>query len=1117
MSKRGPTAQQRAAIEARGEILVSASAGSGKTFVMIEKIISLILSGEAEVSSLLAVTFTNLAAEEMKERLKKAVASAVNSETDGARRSFLKAQLSEIGASDICTLHSFCSGVVRRYFYRAGVDANFRIAEEEEAEKLKKRAAEGVFAEQLENGSADFSLLSGLFAGSRGFSKLEALVTEAHARAAESEDFSAFLTGLRAKYTQEGFARLAEEAFEPVRRRARRLVGLARETKEKCDAFALMGVLPEKFSEFCASRILFGEEVLQAENVFACARLVAGAKLPNKPASTRLRENEDREIAALDENFSSFKEEVDGIRKLVAGLGDEGEEFAKFLSSGEVACALANLVSAFDEAYEARKRRAGVLDFSDLERKCLELLRIPEVREEVRSRYDYLFVDEYQDVNPVQEEILSLVAGKNVFMVGDAKQSIYGFRGCSAEFFSRKYARLSKEGRALLLNGNFRSAPGVLAAVNAIFCEAMTEETASVDYRSTSVMQALGGYPEGSGRVRFHFLPEKEAQEKKERDVYSVIEHLGGDPRGENAEGAKIAEIVFSELSKNRFDLATGETVKTQFKDIAVLTRNKTARAERIVDELVRRGIPVTSSAEYNICDYPEVKTMIEILKFIDNAAQDIPLAASLKSAVGGLDDEDLAKIRLYTPDGDFVSACERYGREVSDGLSEKLHKFSAFAEKLRLLAGVRSAAEIMAAVLAETDMQIRLLASPCGEEKLRRVMRLIAESGDLTVPEFLEKLKNGGYRVGFSESGGENAVRVMTMHASKGLEFPVVIVAGMNDRFSAEDMKGDILYDREWGFAMHAYDTETFRSFETLLRSVVKNRLQKKRSEEEMRLLYVALTRAQESLHLIFSSERSFDGEHVAGAACFADFIRFEKFKDLYADAQEGEFSSFAERDLILGAPDEEAAREVRKRYRMPYAHAASLGLPVKTSASELLRERGEPYYPEHELVQSLPAADTETGTAYHAFLELADFSAPPAEACAGALHRLSLQRPDLAARIDENKARSVLSMPVFASLQGFELFREREFLLSLPANEVFGGSAEDEILLQGVIDLMAVKGDRCVILDYKYSSHTKERLSADYALQLKIYAAAARRAGFENAEAYLVNILREEVVRAI
>ena len=136
---------------------------------------------------------------------------------------------------------------------------------------------------------------------------------------------------------------------------------------------------------------------------------------------------------------------------------------------------------------------------------------------------------------------------------------------------------------------------------------------------------------------------------------------------------------------------------------------------------------------------------------------------------------------------------------------------------------------------------------------------------------------------------------------------------------------------------------------------------------------------------------------------------------------------------------------------------------------------------------------------------------------ACAGALHRLSLQRPDLAARIDENKARSVLSMPVFASLQGFELFREREFLLSLPANEVFGGSAEDEILLQGVIDLMAVKGDRCVILDYKYSSHTKERLSADYALQLKIYAAAARRAGFENAEAYLVNILREEVVRAI
>ena len=1117
MSARKPTDEQIAAIEAMGETLVSASAGSGKTFVMIEKIISLILSGKAEVQSLLAVTFTKLAAEEMKGRLKQAVSAQILSETDKERRRFLKEQLNEIGASDISTLHSFCSGIIKRYFYKIGENGNFRVAEESEAQKLKKRAAETVFDGLLEQKDEKFLLLSKIFAGSRGFKKLADTVIEAHSQAAVSGDLVPFLRSVPEKYTEEGFARLSEEYFAPVRARAQRLARAAAREAENAETLAKSGSATQKYAEFCRSREQYAEKIASAD-LFTAARL-AEERLPNKPANTKLKNAQDAEGLVLDERVSAFKTEVDAIKKALSSLESREEEAEKFFASGKVASALADVVEKFDEAYTKLKKRAGLLDFSDLERYCLALLRIDEVREEVRAKYDYLFVDEYQDVNPVQEQILSLIAGENVFMVGDVKQSIYGFRGCSAAFFADKYTKLLESGKALRLNGNFRSAPAVIGAVNTVFSESMTEESCKVNYRKDAKMIASGAYPENSGRVSFHLLPEKEEEEKEERDVYSVIANLGLGKRKQSVEGARIASIIAEELTKTRFDPRSGEYVPVDFKDIAVLTRNKTMKAERIVDELIACGIPVTSSAEYNICDYPEVKTMLDILRYIDNAEQDIPLAAALKSAAGGFSDSELASIRLFSPSATFCRACKEYAEKNNDKISEKLNAFYAFFEKLRLLSSVRSAAEIMAEILSETEMQIGLFSSPCGKEAYDRVMRLIAESKDLGVFDFLEKLKNGGYKVGFSESGGENAVKVMTMHASKGLEFPVVILAGMNDRFSGEDMKGSVLFDGEWGYALCAYDTENYLSQETLLRRFVKTELQKKRAEDEMRLLYVAMTRAEFSLHMVFSAEGNFDPENPADASCFADFIPIDKVSKFFEELKESNLTAFTEHELVLSETDELTKEEILRVYRRPYPFEESLSVPVKTSASALLKERGETFYPEKQLFEEeLPAADKETGIAYHAFLEECMFDAPSDEDAKRALSRLSQRDPECALLVNEEKAKKILSMPVFEKIRGAELFKEREFLLTLPAKELYGGTSEDEVLVQGVIDLMAVKGKECILLDYKYSRMKKEFLLEKYAPQLKLYAAAAERgAGAEKVEAYLVDLLSEEIVRVL
>ena len=1099
MSARRPTAEQQAAIDAAGEVLVSASAGSGKTFVMIEKIISLILSGRADVSSVLAVTFTKAAAAEMKERLRSAIFARIGQEQDEAVRARLKAQLSEIGTADICTLHSFCSNVIRRYFYEADIDGNFRVADDAEAEKLKTRAVSLTFDKLLTEKSEKFALLCRVFAGGRGFGKLADVLQKSYEKAIVRADFKGFLQELPSRYDGAHFARLAEEAFEPAARHARRLKEKCAALERECAPYIEAGTFGDKHAAYLAARQLFADDVLAAGNVFDAAALVRDVKLINKPPNTKLKNAGDAAALELDARLASLKDDVDAVKKSLSAFRTREEEEGAFCASGEVAAALCELISEFSDTYAALKRRAGALDFSDLEHKCLELLNISSVCEEVRGRYTHVFVDEYQDVNPAQERILSLVAGENVFMVGDAKQSIYGFRGCSAGFFAEKYARLAKDGRALTLNGNFRSCKNILDTVNTLFSAAMTEEVGSVDYAATSMMQA-GSAAQAGGEVRFEFVPEKEEAERAERGVYSVAARLGLQEDEEYAEGALIANIVLSEVGRSRPDPAAGGERKMGFGDIVVLTRGKTEKAGRIVGELVRRGIPVAASAEVNVCDYPEVKTMLAVLQYLDNGAQDIPLAAALKSDMGGVTDEELANIRLAAKQDDsFSAACAAYEKN-GDALAEKLQAFRARAEHFRLLCTVKSAAEVMAVILAETGMELTLLSLPCGEERVRRLRRFMAEAGELSVPEFLDRLKNGGYKVGFSESGGENAVRVMTMHASKGLEFPVVIVAGLNG-------------------APPAYDLQNYTAGETILRAVVRARLRRKRAEDEMRLFYVALTRAKSCLHLVFEEERPFDAANLADASCFADFVDFEKFRDLYSPVFGGELTPPAPRVLSADDADGEAKAAVLAQYERPYPFESSLRLPVKTSASAVLQERekqlAEQLLPEEERASERAAgefysgpADAETGTAYHAFLERADFSAPPK----GEAARLYALLGGKDSPLDLGRMERILRMPVFARLQGFTLWREREFLLCAPACEVLETDAQDELLVQGVIDLMAVRGNECIIVDYKYSSHGEEQLVQTYTPQLKIYAAAAKRLpGVEKVTAYIVNILRE------
>ena len=1153
---REPTKEQRAAIEADGEILVSASAGSGKTFVMVEKMISLILSGKADVSSVLAVTYTNLAAAEMKERLRSAIVARINETEDVGARVRLKEQLSEIGTADICTVHAFCANVIRRFFYRIDADANFRIADTAESGKLQNAALDAAIETLLKNGSEDFKRLCGVYAGGRGFDSLKKEILESYVKISVKADVVGFLRDLPSFYSESAFDRVCSEYYAALCKNAERVLDKCTALRESISQNDFGGLFGAKHFAFIAEREAAARGVIGAGDLFAAVPLLRG-KESSKPANTSIKKSGDEEALRLDGQFVALKEDYKRLKEAAAKVRSREEEKAAFLDSGITARGMGEALTEFERRYAEKKRRIGVMDFSDLEHNCIRLLEIPEVCEEVRERYEYVFVDEYQDVNPAQERILTLVSGKNVFMVGDVKQSIYGFRGCSAEFFVNKFEKLSASSRALTLNGNFRSRTNVLAAVNDLFSGVMTQETGSVDYDRTSRMQAGDPVRQYGGEVCVEIAggqdcdAECEETEETVRGVYSVAEDLAPREDEEYAVGAAVAAIISSEYGKPYADGMNGQTIS--YGDIAVLTRNKTASAERLLAELVRHGIPVATQAEINICDYPEVKTMIEILRFLDNGSQDIPLACALKSDMGGLTDADLAAVRLSSDRRmPFYEAAANFA-EGEGALAEKLRTFYRYAERLRLLSQVRSAAEIMTDVLSNTGMEASLLARENGKQRVRRLERLIAESGDLSVGDFLDRLKGSGFKVGLAESCGENAVKLMTIHASKGLEFPVVILAGVDDKFNNQDLSGT-LYDEKWGFAFPCYDTQNFVRGETLLRELIRMRLRRKRSEDEMRLLYVAVTRAKERLHLVFSKRCEFDPDKVGIANSFSDFIDLSRFAEAETPVFEGKKEPPAVRILFSGEADAEAARAVRSRYCREYPFAESLALPVKTSPSEILRlRRGAaegnasssecrkyggtytkisdfsmqnsfeiesecaPLYENGALVSDSglqndefyeDRSSAEIGVAYHAFLERADFSAEPR---AEAARLFSLMRAEGVDCLDEKKMAQVLSLPVFSSLRGYTLWREREFLLSVPACEITESSSRDSLLVQGAIDLLAVRGDACIVVDYKYSVHDAARLLQDYTPQLLIYAAAARRiSGVKTVRACIVNILR-------
>ena len=1097
------TPEQSAAIKSRGQVIVSASAGSGKTFVMIEKLVSAIERG-ADLDEVLAVTFTKKAAAQMKEKLRKALIERMNG-ADGKLKARLKLQLNKIPSAGISTIHSLCANLLRVYFYAVGIDGSFDIISSDDAvaKDLKRDALDELFERYYAEDNKDFKLLLGCYLKKRSDLALRRYLNEAYDKVRSVAHYTKLLENVENTYTEEGFEAVVKECSQFIKNRVNSTIYAVELFEKSFFVNEKREVYNKIFDEMKASLQAVGEE-----GIFARKQPFTTTKRPAKVCDA------DKDAA---ESFKNFR---DSVKKRYDGLFGEYDSIERekeaFFKSGETAIAFSHVLLEFDREYAAVKREENKLDYNDLEHFLLELLQDEKICAEIKDKYKYVFVDEYQDVNPVQEEIITSLCGE-VFLVGDVKQAIYGFRGSKSLFFAEKYESFKNgNGTALRLSNNFRSSDGVLDFCNKLFSSAMREELCGFNYSPNSLMRRGGKYPECYGEAKIHIFGKQE-EELSDLGVYSVA--ADGRQVRHTREGLAVLSIVEKELSGKHYDLEKGDFVDTQPGDICILTRkNKGDSTEGILRALRDEGYFVTGAQETLLCELPEVKQFWDILSLIDNAEQDIPLVTALLSPLGGFTEDELAYIRIAANDRfkPFRECCKSY--KLPGATGAKLNLFYKKLERLRALSEILSTGGLADEILETYGLEISYGAM--GDGAIKNVLRFVEEGADLPLSSFLRKIKTGAGDIKAPSSAASDSIKVMSMHSAKGLEFPVVIVADICRTFKGADYE-EIPFDEQFGFAPKCFDRENMLSKKTVLRNLAKTRVKVEELKNELNLFYVACTRAMCNLHILAEEVKPYDRAAALDAKCYADLFDMSEFKPEEITPHE-EFSADSESDTAFYSPDPDTVAAIEKSFIFRYPHAESVNLPVKSSASAILKSRDiEPYYETPSLFEGEGETGTERGTAYHRFLELCDFGIKDLKGIEGEIinfvqsGRMTGEQQNL---ISAQQLCEILNMPVFEGLTTAVTWREREFLCRLPANEILPQtSASDDILVQGAIDLVAQGDFGIKIIDYKYSHKDDEKLIATYSRQLNLYKKAlVRITGYKESQisTAIVNIYKKRQI---
>ena len=1104
----------------KGNILISASAGSGKTFVMIERLIRLIIEGKTSVKNVLCVTFTEAAAFEMKEKLKKALVEKIPQNANLAEEILL------VETADICTIHAFCSRLIRKYFFIAEVSPDFSIADENRADVLIEESINEVFSNLYREKNKNFLKLLRRHGKYRSDKAFKSLITETHKFLQVDANPKAYVEKVLSIFSDFNLACKKYKDYLLIT--LNNLLEYSKDLEYRA-----------KTLDFENAKSILSQ-MIEDINTVILEDLYAFKKFEGYKLSLQFGRKLSDEQKELREEVKSVHTRLQSLFKRVnEHISDKETDEKKGLEIKSHLEGIFEIVELFDKTYSQKKRDENLLDFADLEHFALKVLKNDEIRDSIVENYNYVFADEYQDVNGVQEEILSLVSSDNLFMVGDVKQSIYGFRGCRPEIFEEKEKKMQDLGeKTVRLNHNFRSANGILNAVNEIFSYSMTENLYGTDYCSTAKLIGGGIYPDSEVGQTSLYLLNKESEEKQgvSPKIYDLLEEAEVYKEDYPSKIALLIEsIIREELNKKFYDTKLKCERQVTYSDIVILNKNRdNDYVFSLVSDLLRLNIPISSEVSENLLVYPEIQLLISILKLIDCMAEDIPLVSVMKSPVGNFTEEELLRISLLYKD--YLSALDKdkkkdrnfflaykYALENMQGeISSKLKKFDEYITSLRFLADFLGAGKILEKVIQDCGLEYYIVAKGKGEEKIKRIsffLKKALEDKIYTVHEFLNLIEKSPKNFLVSPSSGGDSVRLMTIHASKGLEFPVVIVCGLEKGVNRRAQSEEVLKDYQLGFCLKNYDDENKLLEENLFRGLFKEKMRVDKIKEDLRLFYVATTRASFSMHLTFEGKKETRRNFFIGADKFIDYLplsmqAIEVDTELLTKKAE---ERKGKRKVLVGKTEDEKINELKKNLDFLYPYQSSTTLPIKCSVTKAVSQNSEEVVSTYNAVWLGEETGAERGVIAHKILEYLDFSSLDEKDGFSNQVKKFVDHDVLTCeeveKIDLIKLEKAVKN--FSSrLKGKTLLREQPFLAQIDSKKVLGKDGE-KVLVQGVIDLLVVDGEMAEIIDYKYSSLNIEALKNKYKLQLELYANAVREVlGYKVYKKTLVNILSGETV---
>lgn len=1181
------TKQQQKVIDQRdADILVSAAAGSGKTAVLVERIIQKITDDKhpIDVDRLLVVTFTKAAAGEMKERIMAALDEKVR-EFPGNQH-FVK-QLSLIHKAQITTIHSFCMNLIRDYFYVLGIDPNTAPGDEGRLSSIRKEVLDDLLEEAYEKKEEDFINLIESYSPGKNDDVISDYILKLYQNARSHREPMKWLREAEENISVETMEQFHHAPFLKIILRDAKIVidGAVNLIKE-----ALELSLEENGPYFYEKTLRKDLEIItKVKEAHTFSDLCETFTKIEKPRLSGRKKKTD----VIDENL---QEQCKNLRKRSYDLLEdlhgayfykkEEEIFHELKRVKSPLTGLIHLTREFMTRYEEKKKNENIMDFDDMEHFALDLLidhydedgnPVPsKIAREKADGYEEIYIDEYQDSNYIQDAILRSVSkesqdGHNMFMVGDVKQSIYSFRLARPELFLEKYHGYQQKGeeyQLIELRNNFRSRSEVLTFVNDVFYEIMHEDLGNIEYTENVALVPTMEFKEGcDAKTEILLLESEEVKESEEdaivleaRMIASRIHEMvdGEDPimvTGKDEEGKEILR-------------------KAKYSDIVILLRSMKGNAEVIQKELMDAGIPAFANSQKGYFDTVEIRTLLSLLSVIDNIYLDIDLAAVLRSPMIKMSEEELGKLKVMGgKDSLYECLCETKEQ------MPKAEKAIGLLDLLRDAKTYLPLTQLIWLALEETGYYHYAGAMPQGRKRQGNILMLIEQAkafessqikGLFHFVRFMEQCKE--YDMDYGEantmSEDQDLVRISSIHKSKGLEYPIVFVSKIHQKFNLRDANGSMIFHGDYFIGADYIDPIHRTRQKTILKNMIKNQMNRESLGEELRVLYVAMTRAKEKLILTGIKKDDFEwntkGEITAidllSGRCYYDWIRkavpridkkdyslrIYTLEDLLWQQEGNELVHEMNRQIfyerLADQIPEDKVKEMKHQFAYRYRNEEETKGRLKYSVSEIKRmsqaaqEEEQLYSTIHQekekripsfIKKSEKISAASKGTIIHKVLELLDFSKE---------HTMKSLNEDIKEWIASGKlkkeydkviyrkeilslTRSDLGKRMKAAAKNSRLYKERQFVTGILFSDMDKkAKTDDYVVVQGIIDVYFEESDGMVLVDYKtdwIKEGEEELLIKRYHAQMESYKQALEKiTGKKVKEIYIYSVTLQKTI---